>query len=251
MGPSIIEQLAIVAQQGDYEFRTFIMYVCLYALAAVGAVAIAWAVWAGCKTVIEKVGRGTRVGFAVAMLGVIGLVIFAGTKPIAHLWRFTFANGVHDLGSYCTNDTIHAMWDYAPAYEGYALRCAVRDLTFTNEVGVCIDDWHYLEDAAVADMVAEWYVPDATNYEVTCYAQYVQPQHVVTNGAYHVGGIMRSLAQTNEDDYASADFVTPGITIQANLDDGGELTLTPTNEPPESVLGLLLNEINNNENQEE
>ena len=248
MGLSIIEQFAIVAQQGDYEFRTFIMYACLYALAAVGAVAIAWAILAGCKTVIEKVGRGTRVGFVVALLGVIGLVLYAGTKPIAHLWRFTFANGVHDLGSYCTNDTIHAEWDYAHAYEGYALRCAVRDLTITNEVGVCIDEWHYLEDAAVADMVAEWYVPDATNYEVTCYAQYVQPQHVVTNGVYHVGGVMRTLATTNS---ASPAFVTPGVSIYARIDGGEEIELNPNEEPPESLLGALLMEIENNNNQEE
>ena len=246
----IIDQFTVVAQQGDYEFRTFIMYVCLYALAAVGLFVIAWAVWSACKSYVEKVGRGSRLGQIVGAAFLVALVLYGGTKA-EQTWRFNFQNGLHDLGSYCSNDVIHASWDYAPAYAGYAFRWCYRDLTITNEVGVCIDEFHYLPDANVTDMVAEAVVPGATNMEVTCYAQYVQPVHVVTNGTYHVGGIMRSLAQTNEDDYASADFVTPGITIQANLDDGGELTLTPTNEPPESVLGLLLNEINNNENQEE
>ena len=248
MGLSIIEQLAVVTQQVDYEFRTFIMYVCLYALAAIGGFAVGCAVWAGCKTFIEKVGRGTRVGFAVALLGLIGLTLYAGTKPTAHTWRFTFENGLHDIGSYCTNDTIHAEWDYAPAYAGYAFRWCYRDLTITNEVGVCIDEFHYLPDANVTDMVAEAVVTGAENMEVVCYAQYVQPQHVVTNGTYHVGGVMRTLATTNS---ASPAFVTPGVSIYANVDGGDEVKLNPVEEPPESLLDALMMELNNGNNQEE
>ena len=246
MSFDIVDQLAVVAQQGDYEFRTLLMYVCLYALAAAGAFALAWAIWTGCKSYVEKVGRGTRVGtvFSLAFLGLF--VSFGGSK---HLWRFTFQNGVTDAGSYCTNDIIHAEWTYLEAYAGYALKAAYRDLTITNDVGGCIDDWHYLEDAVVADTLAEWYVPDATNMEIVCYAQYVQPVHVVTNGVYHVGGVMRTMATTNMPD--RADYVTPGVTVRAYDDETGDVIMTPTNEPPESVLGLLLNETNNNDNQEE
>ena len=250
MDLSIAEQLALVAQSADGEFRLALMWVCLGALGAGIAVGVLYAVWNAVSRVCRLIMFLGPVGCLLAGPFIVKMIAYGGSKQ-TQTWRFNFQNGLHDLGSYCTNDTIHAEWDYAPAYAGYAFRWCYRDLTITNEVGVCIDEFHYLPDANVTDMVAEAVVPGATNMEVTCYAQYVQPVHVVTNGTYHVGGIMRSLAQTNEDDYASADFVTPGITIQANLDDGGELTLTPTNEPPESVLGLLLNEINNNENQEE
>ena len=172
------------------------------------------------------------------------LVLYGGSKAPGHLWKFNYQNGLHDLGSWCSNDVIHAEWDYAPAYAGYAFRWCYRDLTITNEVGVCIDEYHYLPDANVTDMTAEANVPGATNMEVVCYSQYIQPVHVVTNGTYHVGGVMRTLATTNAPD--KADYVTPCVTIRADFD----MVLTPTNEPPTALLGTLMNEINENEQED-
>lgn len=244
---TLIEQLAIVAAQGEAEIRTAVMWACLTVLGAGLACAAAWAAWQGYRKFVERVGKGTVLGTVVSVVMLSVFTIYGGSK---HLWKFTFENGVHNIGSYCTNDTIHAEWDYAPAYANYALRCAVRDLKFTNEVGVCIDDWHYLEDALVSDMVAEWYVPDATNYEVICYAQYVQPEHVVTNGTYHVGGVMRAMDQAGGEDRALADFVTPGVKIEAYIDDERVEVLTPTNEPPDWIGGALMNMNNTQETEE-
>ena len=163
------------------------------------------------------------------------LMLYAGTKPPqpTHLWRFEFQNGVHDSGSYCTNDIIHAEWDYAPAYEPYTLKAKYRDLTVTNEVGVCIDVWKDLEDARVADMSAEWFVPNATNMHVICYAEFVPPPHVVTNGVYHMEGVSRSMATTNS---PSPDYVTWGTRVEIVLPNGAIMVLTPTNRPPEPIL---------------
>ena len=163
------------------------------------------------------------------------LVLYAGTKPPqpTHLWRFEFENGVHDFGSYCTNDIIHAEWDYAPAYEPYTLKTKYRDLTVTNEVGVCIDVWHDLTDVPVADMSAEWTVQNATNMSVVCYAEYVPPPHVVTNGVYHMEGVSRSMATTNS---PAPDYVTWGTRVEVVLWDGSITVLTPTNRPPEPIL---------------
>lgn len=153
---------------------------------------------------------------------------YGGTK-----WRFTFENGVHDDGSYCTNDLIHASWTYQPAYADYTFRWACRDMTFTNEVGVIIDEWHFLPDALVSDGSAEATVQNATNMEIICYAQYVPPPHVVTNGVYHMEGVSRSLSTTNS---PAPDFVTWGMRVEVVLPNGSIMVITPTNRPPEPIL---------------
>ena len=251
----LIDQFAIVAQQGDYEFRTFIMYVCLYALLSFAAVGIALAVVVWLKRYVDTVGRKTRIGVGVALLGVVVFTIYAGTKPDVptHLWRFQFENGVRDAGSYCTNDLIHAEWTFSEMYAQYALRASYHDLTFTNEVGVCIDEWHQLEDAVVSDAVAEWNVPDATNMEVVCYAQYIRPPDTHTNGTYQVYGTVRTLATTNS---PTPDYVTPNVRTYGIGDDGEEIELNPVEPPPQSLLDLLdaellRNRANNGNNQQE
>ena len=170
--------------------------------------------------------------FAIAAFG---LMLYAGTKPPqpTHLWRFEFQNGVHDIGSYCTNDTIHAEWDYAPAFGPYTLKATYTDLTITNEVGVCIDVWHDLEDVPVAAMSADWFVPDATNMSVICYAEYVPPPHVVTNGVYHMEGVSRSMSTTNS---PAPDYVTWGTRVELVLPNGATMVITPTNRPPDPIL---------------
>ena len=170
------------------------------------------------------------------------LMLYAGTKPPKPLWSFEFLNGVHDIGSYCTNDTIHAEWDYAPAYEPYTLKAKYLDLTITNEVGVCIDVWHDLEDVPVSYMLAEWIVPNATNMSVVCYAEYVPPPHVVTNGVYHMEGVSRSMATTNS---PAPDYVTWGTRVEVVLPNGSIKVLTPTNRPPDPIFLM------NNQNQGE
>ena len=177
--------------------------------------------------------------FAIAA---VVLALYAGTKPPqpTHLWRFEFQNGVHDAGSYCTNDLVHAEWDYAPAYEPYTLKAKYRDLTFTNEVGVCLDPWHDLADVPVAAMSAEWTVPNATNMSVLCWAEYVPPPHVVTNGVYHMEGVSRSMATTNS---PTPDFVSWGTRVEIVLPNGEIKVITPTNRPPEPV--FLMNNPNN------
>lgn len=240
MDLTLAEQIALIAKDGAAEFRVALMWACLAALSLGAAAGIVYA----SRNTISRACR------MILFLGPVGcmlvgpfvskMIAYGSTKPTPdHLWRFQFENGLHDMGSYCTNDVIHAEWDYAPVLSGYALRATYRNLTITNEVGVCIDTWHYLENADVSDMVAEWFVPDATNMEVVCYALYVPPVHVVTNGVYHVSGVMRTLATTNS---AAPSYVTPGIQVYALDDEGEERELTPTNAPPESRLLELMNE---------
>lgn len=151
--------------------------------------------------------------------------VYGGSK-----WRFNFSNGVTDAGSYATNNLACAVWTYNPAYGLYTFRWAFRDLTLTNEVGVCIDTWHYLPDALVSDGMAYATVLDATNMEYTCYAQYIPPPAVVTNGVYHLEGISRSMATTNS---PMPDYVPWGTRVEIVLPNGDIKVITPTNAPPE------------------
>lgn len=148
-------------------------------------------------------------------------------------WRFTYSNGVSDAGSYATNDLAHAVWTYNPSYGIYTFRWAYRDLTITNETGVCIDVWHYLPDALVSDGMADAIVQNATNMEYTCYALYVPPPAVVTNGVYHLEGVSRSMATTNS---PTPDYVSWGTRVIVIFPDGRNMVITPTNAPPQQVL---------------
>lgn len=234
MDLSIAEQLALVAQSADGEFRLALMWVCLAGLGAI----IAFCAIFLARNAVSRLCRLIRflgpVGVVLAGPFYVKMVSYGGSK--GPLWRFTFENGVHNIGSYCTNDTIHASWDYAPAYGDYTLRSAYRDLTFTNEVGVCLDEWHQLDDVPVSDMEADWNVPNATNMEVVCYALYVRPPDTHTNGTYQVYGTVRTLATTNS---TRPDYVTPNVRTYGVGDDGETRELNRIEPPPESLNDLL------------
>lgn len=173
--------------------------------------------------------RAFRMGwFAIAT---VVLMLYAGTKPpqSTHLWHIEFQNGVYDIGSYCVDDKVHAEWNYDAAYELYTLKAMYRDLTITNDVGVCIDTWHNLAGVSVADTMAEWIVCNATNMAVVCYVDFVNPPHVVTNGVYHMEGVSRSIVSTNS---PTPSFVTWGTSVRVSSPNGLIETITPTNPPP-------------------
>lgn len=168
-------------------------------------------------------------------------VLYGGSKAESHRWSFTFQNGVSDSGSWCSNDVIHASWIYTPAFASYAFKWSYRNVTITNEVGVCIDPYHAMPDATVSDGVAEYQVAGATNMQVVCYAQYVAPVQVITNGVYHVSGVMKEMDATN-----GTEFVTPGIPILVSRGSGNTVrmfTLTPTNEPPSPRTVYMIREL--------
>ena len=248
---SLIDQFALVAQMEEYEFRTLVMYVCLCALGAFGAFGLVCAVVAGVKRYVDGIGRGTRIGALVSIVGAVVFLLYAGVSA-DYDFRFMPGSGIYDAGSWIDYETgeIHALWNFEPYVSFHKMKWF-----YTYKYGRVEKGPFELPEVDVSLCHAEYILPTAgelwESVVVTCYTEYVPHVHVVTNGTYHVYGIMRSMSQTNEDEYASADFITPGITVLATLGDGCELTLTPTNEPPESVLGELPNEINNNDNLEE
>lgn len=176
------------------------------------------------RTLAERVCRRGRIAAVVAAVMTVGLAIYGGSK-----WRFEYANGVQDNGSYCTNDEIRASWRYDVAAMEYTIRAVYQDLTRTNETGECIDTLHQLPECLVRDGMHVWNVPNATNMRVVVYATYVPPPAVHTNGVYHLGGVMRTMNTTNS---IAPKYVTPGVKILVDLSPSGKSVLTPTNAPP-------------------
>ena len=133
----------------------------------------------------------------------VAATVYGGGKN-----RFSYQTGLTDAGSYCTNDLIHAEWTWLPLIGDYDFRWQYRDATITNETGEVVGSWHELPGGLVSDGIAEAIVPDATNMQVICWAEYVPPIHVVTNGVYHLNGVMRAMGAANTNNW-----VTPGIRI--------------------------------------
>ena len=239
---TIVEQLGLIAQSARAEYQAVLMWACLSALAAgalAGALyAVRNAVSKACRLILWL----GPVGCVLCVPGIVKLASYGGSKPTpSHLWRFEYANGVADNGSYCTNDLICARWTYSLAAMGHTLRAAYQDLTVTNAAGQCVDPLHQLPDAMVRDASHVWEVANATNMRVVAYAAYVPPPVVHTNGVYHLDGVMPSMDET------SGKYVTPGVKIRMNLETGESLIVTPTNAPPSAS---ALPSANQEENQE-
>ena len=152
------------------------------------------------------------------LLLAVASIIYGGSK-----WSFSYQLGLADAGSYCTNDLIHAAWTWQSVVGDYEFKWQYRNATITNDTGSVIDPWHELPGVKVSDGVAEATVPDATNMQVVCWAEHVPPIHVITNGVYHLNGVMRAMG-----DAGTNDWITPGIRII----DGPRHIAPPTARPP-------------------
>lgn len=217
--------------------QSAIMWAALAGLGAcLAAVALAW-LFSAAAAYVRRVRRCSRLAQIGLVASTVALLLFGGDKPTPHLWRFDYVNagdyGVHDNGSICTNDEIRAAWTYDLPVQSYTMHAAYQDLTITNALGECTDELHVLATVPVSDGAHTWTVEDAENMRVVLYADYVAPPSVHTNGVYEQRGVMRAM-ETDE-----AKYVTPGVPILADLSDGSQIEITPTNAPPTTSRSLL------------
>lgn len=223
----LIQTLQIVNACAASEWQKVIAWVCLAALAAiVVGVAICYAI-----RKLDRVRRRDKVLALVAVVGIAVSVIYGG---IGSGWGFTFIpeTGIYDAGSFVDIETrtIYAIWNYEPYVASYKFKWF-----FKFKYGGDWSDPIQLPDANVSDGCAVCPIPipegmELDAFTVTCYTEYVKPIRVVTNGVYHLDGVMRSIDSTNS---PMPKYVTPGITIYADLSDGSQLQLAPvTNAPP-------------------
>jgi hypothetical protein len=150
-------------------------------------------------------------------------ILFGGIGSGAG-FRFVAETGIFDAGSYVdySSNTIHAHWGYHPQAAASTFKWFY---TYKYGNGKTKGPFQ-LPDAKVSDCAASYKMPIPEGEEwktltITCYADFVAPPVVTTNGVYHLPGVMRSI---NDVDSANPRYVTPGITIEI---DGR--VLTPTN----------------------
>ena len=140
-------------------------------------------------------------------------------------YSFQSETGIFDNGSYfdAEKNTLEARWTFAPWVEDSTLKWF-----YTFKTGD--DNIYHLPDAKISECHASFRLPDEALSQgsaivVTCYADYVAPPVVVTNGVYHLSGVTRDILGGNK-------FITPKVEIVVNLEDGTSEILTPTNQLP-------------------
>ena len=227
MDLDVIRTIQIVDACAISEYQKVLAWVCLAALAAiVFGVAICYAV-----RKLDRLRRRDKVLALVAVVSIAVSVLYGG---IGSGWGFTFIpeTGIYDAGSFVDTETstIYAIWNYEPYVASYKFKWF-----FKFKYGGEESDPIMLPEANVSDgsAVCPIPVPEGMEFDaftVTCYTEYVKPTHVVTNGVYHLDGVMRSIDSTNS---PIPKYVTTGISIYANREDGSQLQLAPvTNAPP-------------------
>ena len=158
---------------------------------------------------------------------------------------FRFSMGLADNGSAYDNAECVAVarWSAPAAFGAYAFK-------WTYYVGTNSHEQVKLPDGLVSDGTATAVLPVSPGEEVhfVCWAQYVAPVIVTTNGVYHLGGISRTLGGDVVPTNAPLKYVPFAIPVHGLADDGSASTLTPTNAPPAgSLLRAIYNEIQENE----
>lgn len=223
----LIHTLRIVDACAASEWQKILAWVCLAALAAiVVGVALCWA-----ERKLDRIRRRDKVLALVAVVGIAVSMVYGG---IGSGWGFTFVpeTGIYNAGSFIDTETstIYAIWNYEPYVASYKFKWF-----FKFKYGGEESDPIQLPDVNVSDGSAMCQIPvpegmELESFTVTCYTEYEKPVLVVTNGVYHLSGVMRSIDSTNS---PMPKYVTPGITIYADLSDGSQLQLAPvTNAPP-------------------
>lgn len=223
---NLVEMLRIVESAAAVEFRTVLMWVCLSALLAIAlGVTVSYAV-----RKLDAVRKRDKVAAVVSVAAVIGLMLYGGVDS-GYDFRFMDETGVYDAGSWIDEETgeVHAFWNYDQWAAGYKLKWF-----YTYKYGGEERGPYQMPDANVSACHAEFVLPTAgDDWEavvITCYTEYVRPVHVVTNGVYHLDGVMRSIDSTNA---PMPKYVTPGISLIGVLSDGSSVYLAPvTNAVP-------------------
>lgn len=198
-------------------YQMALLCVCFSSLAGIALVAFA-IMFSRVSSVLAQKGKRAIPFVLFALIA----TIWAGTKPAAPVWRFQ--NGVADNGSqYDVAECVAvARWTASPVYQSYNFKWSYR--AKGNDI------WIALPDAKVSDGETRAIIPvePGTIVDFMCWAEYVAPIQVVTNGVYHLNGVMRSADTVGSD---RPNYVTPGIRIMAD----GEIVLTPTNRPPAAM----------------
>lgn len=233
----LCSQVAVIAREEAHEYHAILMWACLSALCLIVAFYAFRAVWHLLSVAQDKIRKGKLITVIGAIAIAVSAILYGGIGTGVG-FVFTSESGLIDNGSFInySNNTITAVWLYQPYVSGYKFKWFYSFKYGGEDKGPIP-----LPDANVTDCYAECQltIPEGQSWEsliVTCYTMYVAPPQVWTNGVYHLSGVARALGDEIAID---PKFVTPGIVIKADLSDGGEVVLTPTNAPPSSTTTIM------------
>lgn len=213
---------------------------CMIGVLVLAALGVSACVWLA-SLAAGPLRRGGRTGLVAFAVFAVVAIIHGGVGH-GFSFRYQSGSGIYDAGSRFDPETgtLHAVWSYDPWVSNYAFKWF-----YTYKYGGESRGPFVLPDAVVSDGHAEYQLTlpadgEWDSFVVTCYTSYVPPVNVVTNGVYHVDGVMRSMDTRNSD---QPKFVTPGIAISVDLATGETRVITPTNRPPSASLTTLNEEI--------
>lgn len=192
--PTIVEELAVVAQSAHEEFQAVLMAVCLAVLSALVAVAVAMFVWKHIKQVVARIPRQGIVGTALSAPLVVAMLVYGGSKH--------FDSGISNNGTWwdSTNSVLYLSFNYQAVLSLDVLHVDARPVGSTNAA-----DWvSYWHGPITTPQPVSIEMPDATNLSIWVWSEYVEPEHVVTNGVFHMNGVMRKIDPGNTNEF----FVT-------------------------------------------
>lgn len=231
----VVQSLQLVAANAKSEVESVLMWACLAVLAAFALGGLAWWSARALAKLTRTFSRGTRAASGITLIALVALVAWAG---VGSGWSFVFMPecGIVDAGSSCDQalGVVEARWTYSPVVASYDFKWFYKLKYGKGDERGPFD----LPDAKVRDGYAVAIIPESgwEAITITCYTKYVAPVQVVTNGVYHVNGVMRSM-NTQESEYPK--YLAPGVPIwiDANLltphEDGEELELMNIEEEPE------------------
>lgn len=180
---TISEQIRIVALEAQKEFQTVLMYVSIFALAAMAVWFFLAKVLSPAWGELRRFVKLSRIQQFVLGVCVIGFIQYGATKPT---WHISFDGGIKQnpiQPSNVTNDLVSIHWtrdasggtlvpETATVYVDYKLTVD------TNGV------WETLAETTVGAWGWSGVVQNATNYDYNVWAYYIPPEPVHTNGVW-------------------------------------------------------------------
>lgn len=200
----------------EFQYLPFLPYL----LAAAAAVAVLW--------VFSKYKRGERSGKLIFIFAALVATVYGGAMR-GSCFRFITETGVYDAGSYIdeNNGVAYAVWDYEPYLKGHTFKWFYQYKIGKDKFGP-----YPMMDVPIESGSAMYIfnIPEGEEWRdvvITCYADYVPPPAVVTNGVYRLSGVMRTM-----DDFER--YVVPTVPIEI---DGFQVSPP---EPNEDYLNVII-----------
>lgn len=220
----LAEQIQIVSADSHGEIMAWLTVFCLAAASLFISVPIvAWS-FTAFRKFIRAFARKSRIGGFVGTASLVAAICWAG---VGSGWGFKFIpeSGLTDAGSTVDQATgqVFARWTASPAVKGYRFKW-FYSLKYSGETET--RGPFTLPDGEVDAGFAAATIHESgwTALTITCYTEYIARPQVVTNGVYHLNGVMRSMDTEHSD---RPKYVTPGIPISVP-----DHVLNPVIKPP-------------------